>query len=388
MSRIMIVSLVACVALASMASATDTSGTKEFRVAAGGKLTLDLDTGGAVKITGTGGSSVSVSYKLSCSPDCEISFDQSGSDVRVVTKFLGSGRNRNSDADFEIRVPSHFDVALDSMGGRLDVDGVTGAFTGETKGGEITLHDVSGEAKLRTMGGEIRVTDSRLDGSVHTMGGEVTIENVTGDLKGSSMGGDVRYKNVRRSDGRFGSPPHTGDTDPSEITPETVQISTMGGDIKTEDAENGADVMTMGGDITVKNARRFVRAKTMGGDIEIDSIDGWVQATTMGGDVDVTVTGSGGDVNLTSMSGTIVLHVPRGFGMDLDLEIAFTKNSRKEYVITAPGAGSPSVSPDWDYSQGSPRKYIRKSGSINGGGHKVIVKTINGNVTVSEGLQN
>jgi len=388
MSRIMIVALVACLAFASMASATETSGTKEFRVAAGGKLTLDLETGGGVKITGTGGSSVSVSYKLSCTPDCQIAFDQSGSDLHVTTKFERSGRNQNADADFEIRVPSHFDVALDSMGGRLEIDGVTGQFTGETKGGEITLHDVGGEAKLRTMGGEIRVTDSTVNGSVHTMGGEVTIENVTGDLKGSSMGGDVRYKNVRRSDGRAGSPPHTGDSDPSEITPETVQISTMGGDIHTEDAENGADVMTMGGDITIKNARRFVRAKTMGGDIEIDSIDGWVQATTMGGDLEVTVTGSGGDVNLTSMSGTVVLRVPPGFGMDLDLEIAFTKNSRKEYVITAPGAGSPSVSPEWDYSQGSPRKYIRKSASVNGGGHKVTVKTINGNVTVSEGSKN
>jgi hypothetical protein len=70
--------------------------------------------------------------------------------------------------------------------------------------------------------------------------------------------------------------------------------------------------------------------------------------------------------------------------MDLDLEIAFTKNSRKEYTITAPGAGSPSVSPDWDYDKGSPRQYIRKTGAVNGGGHKITVRTINGNVTVAE----
>jgi DUF4097 and DUF4098 domain-containing protein YvlB len=159
----------------------------------------------------------------------------------------------------------------------------------------------------------------------------------------------------------------------------------MGGEIVTEDAPEGADVMTMGGDIRIKNAGRFVRAKTMGGDIEIDSVDGWVQATTMGGNLDVTVTGAGGDVTLTSMSGTVVLRVPPGFGMNLDVEIAFTKNSRKQYAITAPGTGTPSVSPDWDYSQGSPRKYIRKSSKVNGGGHKVTVKTINGNVTVTEG---
>jgi DUF4097 and DUF4098 domain-containing protein YvlB len=377
--------LVVALAVPQIVSAKESSGTRDFRVAAGGKLTLDLDTGGSVKITGTGGSSVSVTYKVSCSPDCQVSFDQSGNDVRVESKFLSAARNQNADGDFEIRVPSRFDVALDSMGGSLEIDGVTGAFTGETKGGEITLRSVEGEAKLRTMGGEIHVTEAKLDGSVTTMGGEVTIENVEGDLKGSSMGGNVRYKNVRRTDGRLASPPHIGG-DPSDATSETVQISTMGGEINTEDAPDGADVMTMGGDINVKNARRFVRAKTMGGDIRIDSVDGWVQATTMGGNLDVTVTGGGGEVALTSMAGNVVLRVPPGFGMDLDLEIAFTKNSRKEYAITAPGAGSPTVSPEWDYDHGTPRKYIRKSATVNGGGHKVTIRTVNGNITVAEGL--
>ena len=381
----LVAALVVAGALPHVAFANESSGTREFRVAAGGKLTLHLETGGSVKIAGTGGSTVNVSYKLSCSPDCQISFDQNGSGVRVETKSERSSRSQNADVDFEILVPSRFDVELDSMGGGLEIDGVTGSFTGETKGGEITLRRVEGEAKLRTMGGEIQVTDSTLDGSVHTMGGKVSIENVVGDLKGSSMGGDVRYKNVRRPDGKLASPSHGGDSDLSDVTPETVQISTMGGAINTEDAPNGADVMTMGGNIRIRNARRFVRAKTMGGDIEIDSVDGWVQATTMGGNLDVTVTDGGGDVTLTSMSGNVLLRVPPGFGMTLDLEIAFTKNSRKEYAITAPGAGSPSVTPDWDYGQGSPRKYIRKSGSVNGGGHKVTVRTVNGNVTVTEG---
>jgi DUF4097 and DUF4098 domain-containing protein YvlB len=384
MSRMMLVAAIA-LAIPQAVSAADSSGTRELKVAAGGKLTLQLDAGGAVKISGTGGSSVVVTYRMSCSPDCQVKIEQSGSDVRVESKYQGSSRHQNSDGDFDIRVPSRYDVALDSMGGSLQIDGVSGKFTGETKGGEITLHDVEGEAKLSTMGGEIRVTKSTLDGSVHTMGGAVTIEDVTGNLKGSSMGGGVRYKNVRRGDGQLASPPNTGDGDASDITPETVQISTMGGEINTEDAPDGADLMTMGGDINIKSARKFVRAKTMGGDIEIDSVDGWVQATTMGGNLDVTVTGGGGDVALTSMAGTVVLKVPRGFGMDLDLEIAFTKNSKKEYVIAAPGGGSPSVSPDWDYDQGSPRKYIRKSGAVNGGGHKVTVKTVNGNITVTEG---
>jgi DUF4097 and DUF4098 domain-containing protein YvlB len=372
-------------AVPQVASATESSGTREFRAAAGGKLTLRLETGAGLKIAGTGGSSVTVAYKLSCTPDCEIDFDQSGNDLTVTTRFVRGRRNQTADTELDIRVPRQFDVLLDSMGGGLEIDGVKGTFTGETKGGEITLHDVDGVAKLRTMGGEISVKDSTLDGSLRTMGGAVNFQNVVGDVNGSSMGGDVRYQNVRRNDGKFASPSHADGPALSEITSGTVQVTTMGGEIETSDAPEGADISTMGGDINVKNARKFVRAKTMGGDITIDSVDGWVQATTMGGNLDVTVTGAGGDVTLTSMSGKVVLHVPRGFGMNLDLEVAFTKNSLKEYTITAPGSASQTVTPDWDYDQGSPRKYIRKSGSVNGGGHAVTVKTVNGNVTVVEG---
>lgn len=384
--KTLIAALIAAGAVSYVAAAEAPSGTREFKAGAGGKLTLDLGSGGRVKIEGTGGSSVFVTYKLSCTPDCEIAFEPSGSDVKVTTRFAESSRHEKSgDVVLDVRVPSRYDVLLDSMGGGVEIDGVTGNFSGETKGGEIILHDLDGEAKLRTMGGEIRVTDSTLDGSVRTMGGAVTIENVTGDIKGSSMGGNVRYKNVRSKEGQVASPSHGDDPALGDVSPETVQISTMGGEIKTEDAPEGADVMTMGGNIEIKNARKFVRAKTMGGDITIDAVDGWVQATTMGGSLDVNVTGAGGDVALTSMSGNVVLHVPRGFGMALDLEIAYTKNSRKDYQITAPGGLNATASPDWDYDQGSPRKFIRKAGSVNGGGHTVKVKTVNGNITVTEG---
>jgi DUF4097 and DUF4098 domain-containing protein YvlB len=250
-------------------------------------------------------------------------------------------------------------------------------------GGPLTLHDVRGRADLKTMGGEIRLTDSELDGKLETMGGEVLFANVIGNVNGSSMGGNVRYKNVQRRDGRFGSPARVGDDD--EISAETVQISTMGGAIEVDDAPEGASLHTMGGDIRVTEAGRFVRAKTMGGDILIESVDGWVEATTMGGDVEVTVTGAGGFVDLESMSGEITLHVPSGFPMDLELEIAYTRNSRQDYRIDTPFDLQQSVSPEWDREQGTPRKYIRASGSTGGGGNRVRIETVNGNISVVEG---
>jgi DUF4097 and DUF4098 domain-containing protein YvlB len=379
------IAAVLSLACAALPAAATGSGpiTREFRAAAGGRLILDLTAGGSVEIAGTGGSSVFVTYTLSCAPECEIAFDESKSGLKVTTAFKKQGGRQNSDIDLEIRVPRSFDLELDSTGGGVSIDGVEGSFAGETQGGELTLHDVKGDAKLTTMGGKITVTDSTVDGYLKTMGGEVMIENVVGDVKATSMGGNVRYKNVRRRDGQLASPEHVG-KDLAEVSPDSVQISTMGGEIEIHDAPEGADLHTMGGDISVENARRFVRAKTMGGDIEIGSVDGWVQATTMGGDINVTLTGKGGDVTLTSLSGDITLRVPSGFGMDLDLEIAYTRNSRQEYRIDAPGGLKPTVSPDWDYDSGSPRKYIRAAGAVNGGGNKVKIETINGNITVKK----
>jgi len=376
---IVIAIIVAGLSLSGSAALAE-SGSREFSVSSGGKLILDLDAGGTVAISGSGGSSVSVNWEMSCRPECEILFDESGDRLKVETRFTGGGK-QNSDIDLEILVPSSFDVELDSNGGDFSIDGVDGEFTGKTMGGALTLNDVRGEAELKTMGGEIRLTNSELDGSLKTMGGEVLFENVIGDVKGRSMGGNVRYKNVQRRDGDLGSPARTGDG-LKDLDPDTVQISTMGGKIDIEDAPEGADLHTMGGKITVRDAQRFVRAKTMGGDILIDSIDGWVEATTMGGDIEVTVTGGGGDVTLVSMSGDVELYVPSGFGMDVELEIAFTRNSRKEFRIDAPEGLTESVSTDWDHDHGSPRKYIRSSGTINGGGNVVKIETVNGNITL------
>ena len=366
-----------------LTAATNKNGTHDFRASSGGKLALDLETGGTVEVIGTRGSTVSVSYEMDCTSDCDIAFEENEDGLSVTTRYTTSKGERTADVDLRIEVPRRFDVKLDSKGGGLSIDGVEGKFTGKTMGGEIVLHDVRGEAELKTMGGKITLTDSELDGSLETMGGPVLFENVVGDVRGKSMGGNVRYKNVQRRDGQPGSPARTGgDLDAS--TSETVQISTMGGAIEVDEAPEGADVHTMGGNIEIRDADRFVRAKTMGGDILIDAVDGWVEAITMGGDVDVTVIGTGGNVKLISMSGDITLQVPSGFSMELDLEIAYTRNSQQDYTIDTPYNVQHSVSDDWDREKGTPRKYIRAKGST-GGANSVRIETVNGNITVVEG---
>ena len=360
--------------------------TKRFAASPGGTLTLDLEAGGSVKITGDGGSGISVSYSASFderSPG-SVAFEERADGLKIVSRFSDkSGRHQSSDIDLEIHVPSRYDIELDSMGGGLEIVGLEGTFRGKTMGGELKLQQVRGEARLKTMGGEIHLTDSELDGSLETMGGEVLFRDVTGDVEGSSMGGEVRYERVHRRDGRVAKLEQLEDL--PELTDETVQITTMGGPIEVEDARDGVSLHTMGGDIHVKDAARFVKVTTMGGDIRVDEVDGWVQATTMGGDIEVHVVGSGGDVELTSMSGNVTLLVPAGFSMDLDLELAFTRGSGRDHKLVTDFELPQTVSDDWDYGQGSPRKYVRAKGAVGGGGHRVKIRTINGDLTVRRG---
>jgi len=363
--------------LAAPAVRAEAEGKHEFHASPGQTLTLDLEAGGGVKVTGDGGSAVRVSY--SASEGSVVEFDEGADGLKIVTRYVRKGGHPSSSIDLEIHVPRRFDIELDSVGGSLEIDGVEGAFRGETMGGHLTLHDVRGEARLKTMGGPIRLTDSELDGSLETMGGEVLFQDVVGDVTGSSMGGNVRYERVARRNGKLATLDRLGDVD---VTEETVQITTMGGAIEVSEAPEGVALHTMGGDIHVSEARRFVSATTMGGDVVIDGADGWIKATTMGGNVEATVVGSGGDVTLQSMSGDITLTVPRGFGMQLDLEIAYTRASGRSYRIVSDLDLSRSSTDDWDHGHGSPRKYLRAAGSVGGGKNRVTIKTINGDIKI------
>ncbi len=355
--------------------------TREFPASPGETLILDLNAGGSVDITVWDKPLISVTYEASGDGGdrIEIEFIDRPEGLKIKSGFSSPLGRRDAYLEFDIKLPREFDIEFSSNGGGLKIDGLTGTFSGKTNGGSLTLHDVRGRAELTTMGGAIKLTSSELDGYLKTYGGDVSFEDVVGDVKGSSMGGNVKYKNVVRTNGEVGFPTKVGGI---TVNSESVQISTMGGEIEISEAPEGASLKTMGGHIHVTDAGRFVHATTMGGDILLESVDGWVKATTMGGDIDVTVVGSGGDVELTSMSGDIMLVLPAGFSAEFDIELAYTKGSRQDYEIRTDLPLKQSETSEWDRSEGSLRKYIRAVGTVGGGKHKVKIRTVNGDIEI------
>ena len=354
---------------------------KEFKIGSGKKLKVDLNTGGDIEIRGWDKEIYMVHVNGPGDLDnYRIDYDEGSSGLNIDVGSTGfSGRGGN--VSLVIQVPRKTDLDLETMGGEVSIDNIDGQIEGETMGGDLEFSNLSGNVEFTTMGGDIRVSDSKLEGEVKTMGGKVELQRVSGNLKGSSMGGDVVYSGTSIATGKSMGAGKSGSNE--------VRISTMGGTIRVDSAPAGANVSTMGGDIRIRSAAVAVKAKTMGGDINLDAVDGGVRASTMGGDIVVKMVGDPAqgdrDVDLSSMGGDIELTVPGNLSMDFDIKLTYTKNSSRSYKIDSEFPIKIDESKDWDYSEGTPRKYILGTGKTGNGKYKIKIETTNGDIKILKG---
>jgi beta-lactamase regulating signal transducer with metallopeptidase domain len=166
---------------------------KTISATSGEVLTLDLRTGGNVTVRGWDQEQVRVRGVLSGDDwrGTRVRLERSAGGVRLASEFDGSSNRRSTNHSFEIWVPRRMSLDLQSSGGSLALNDVTGEFRGQTGGGSVVIEGASGSARLSTGGGNVRVTNSALEGSVSTGGGEVIIANVTGGLRATSGSGAV-----------------------------------------------------------------------------------------------------------------------------------------------------------------------------------------------------
>ena len=127
----------------------------------------------------------------------------------------------------------------------------------------------------------------------------------------------------------------------------------------------------------------------MGGSIIIREIDGWVDASTMGGSVEVNMVGDPDkgkrDVFISSKGGNIELTVPPGLSMDFDIELAYTRDSDRDYDIYSDFEIKKKKTDKWEGYWGSKRKSIYGTGKHKGGKNKIRIATSNGDIMIKEG---
>jgi len=358
--------------------------TRTFDVKPGGTLDLDFDSGGSASVEGWDKNEVRITWsdEMNDAEDWDVEFKTSGGGLRMIAE-LNNRRIHSSSLHADIMVPSHFDIKMASAGGSLHVTGVEGRFSGKTAGGSLVLHDVVADVKLSSGGGGIEVTDSRVDGRMSTGGGKVLVKNVVGDLKASSGGGDVRYVNVRNDDGDLVTP---GGRAVDGLGEKTVMITNAGGRIVVKEAPEGAVVSTGGGNVRIRNAEKFVKASTGGGDITIDLGKGWATASTGAGDIELRIDkdGGDGDIELSTGYGDVTLIVPADFGMTLDVDLRYTRESSRDFDVDSDFDVTIERTDEWERLHGMSNwvKRVYVEDEVNGGGQTVKITTTNGNVYI------
>jgi len=367
-------------------------------VRSGGTLDLDLKTGANVTISGSDRSSVSVRASLGGRDwrETQVKLVTTDDGARLESYFRNSSNNQSTRHRFDISVPRNFNVHVRSAGGSVEIENVTGNFTGSTGGGEINLRGSAGRVDLSTGGGDIYVSDSKLSGNVSTGGGLVRLLGNKGNLKGSSGSGPVISSNAtseasaESESSKSERPKTTYITNDgrreSVVVSGGIKMVSAGGAISVPSAPDGAIVTTGGGRIRIGPSGGQVSAHTGGGDIEVGPASGSVEASTGAGDVRIELKGADShSVVVTSGKGDVDLILPANLNATLELETAYTNNFGRKTRIISDWPLSVTETPDWDDSHGTPRRYVRVRQNIGRGGAVIRVQTVNGDITLRRG---
>jgi len=223
-----------------------------------------------------------------------------------IWKMLGHTR---TEGGYTLRVPANFNVDLDTSGGDISANGLTGAIKvdtsggdlnfgqihgdihADTSGGDITAKDCDGATNLDTSGGRIEVTGGKGKLNVDTSGGNVTVLNRVGDATVESSGGKLRLGNISGS--------LNAETSGGSVS--AILPSPVAGDVRLE---------TSGGSITVvapSNAALTIDAETSAGSVRSDlpiskihADDDSLKGTINGGGTKLVLRSSAGAIEIVS----------------------------------------------------------------------------------------
>ena len=289
--------------------------TRDFDVTTGGKLIVQAERAKLV-IRGGGGDRLQVAITRGnddageIEDDYDIDFSQQGDEVRVDLKHRRKWSPSNwfsRSLVIEVDLPARFDVDLQTSGGSVDVQGLTGVIRAKTSGGSLHFEDVDGPIHGRTSGGSIY-------------------------LEGTSGDADLR---------------------------------TSGGSIRVGEVDGQVQARTSGGGISVERAGGPVLAKTSGGGIEVGEVHGAIEASTSGGGIRAGIAAQPlADSRLTTSGGSVTVSLGPSIAINLDAK-ASGGRVRSDLPITMRGSFSKS-SIEGDLNGGGPRLYLRASGgSVN-----------------------
>jgi len=172
---------------------------KSFDTSPGKNLNVDLSSGD-VKVTYWDKSEVSVQIFGNENAFKKMDFNIDGNDKSIevtgMKKSSVSSWFSNINVKVEIKVPSQFNLNINTAGGDIKCGGINGTAKLNTSGGDVWADKFSGNLDVSTSGGDVYLfcTDTQID--AETSGGDINLEysgeNLGIDL--STSGGDIEIK--------------------------------------------------------------------------------------------------------------------------------------------------------------------------------------------------
>jgi hypothetical protein len=256
----------------------------------GGTLQIELSMG-SIEVETHDLAEVEIDARTSgwASRGMRFALEQEGNEVRLTgtrsswLRSLGVGRVK-----VRARIPQLFSVDLQTSGGQVEVEEVTGEVEVSTSGGEIELNQISGEIEVETSGGGIKAREIRGDLSGQTSGGAIHLSEVKGKVEVETSGGSIRIRDV---DGQVDAQTSGGSISARFVGAPAGKLETSGGGIQVEiPGHLGVDL----------------DAETSGGRIKIDeafSVSGRVgrsrvAAQLNGGGANLRLQTSGGNIHV------------------------------------------------------------------------------------------
>ena len=180
---------------------------------------------------------------------------------------------------FKIYSGQSVSTDLSTSGGSILLANITGSQDFTTSGGSLDIDNVEGEISGRTSGGSIHVKDSKDKIDLSTSGGSIDATNCKGNLK----------------------------------------LTTSGGSLKLHDLTGDIEASTSGGSVVGDLIKGELSAHTSGGNVRLDELSCSLKASTSGGHIDVTIKELGEYVTITNSGGNVNLQMPVNKGIDLKL---------------------------------------------------------------------
>lgn len=281
---------------------------KTFPVSAPGTLRVETQSG-AIRVKAASDDVVRVTARQKIRADSEaeadellrkleLTFEQEGNDVRVVSKYerRPSGFRFGSwppvTVDITVEVPAAFAADLRTSGGSIAVSDLAGDAAVRTSGGSIELGNMGGRVEARTSGGNISLKNASGPVELHTSGGNIAVGRVAGPAKLSTSGGNIQIESATHA----------------------LRAHTSGGNIRAAivgPLREDSSLETSGGNVRVsvdKAAAFRLEASTSGGSVDVDGLSIALSSTSknrsrLAGDVNgggplLKVRSSGGGVSV------------------------------------------------------------------------------------------